>query len=222
VPFPFDGVGYHLYIAQDPPNPEQDVPAKYNQYMSEVRQVILDEEGGAKPIFVSEMGWPSVIGDARQVSCMQAGLRRLLDDESVALGVWFCTQDWSETWGIYRQSDLTPGSRKPSYGALHTICSDTRPVPAAVWPAERALAPEAVARGFALPAAAPELPAPAELAPKQPATAAALGIIYTTYWLRALAASSAPDPQQALLAAANDALAQIKEWMGQEEAGPGM
>jgi hypothetical protein len=37
-----------------------------------------------------------------------------------------------------------------------------------------------------------------------------------------LAASSAPDPQQALVAAANDALSQIKEWLGQEEAGTGM
>jgi hypothetical protein len=93
-------------------------------------------------------------------------------------------------------------------------------VPAALWPVERALAPEAVARSFALPAAKPELPAPAELAPGQPGVAAALGIIYTTYWLRALAASSAPDPQQALQAAANDALAQIKEWLGQEETSP--
>jgi len=60
------------------------------------------------------------------------------------------------------------------------------------------------------------------LAPGQPATAAALGIIYTTYWLRALAASSAPDPEQALRAAANDALAQIKDWLGQEAVGSGM
>ena len=111
VPFPFDGVGYHLYIAQDPPNPDQDVPVKYNQYMNELRQVILDEERGAKPIFVSEMGWPSAIGEAKQVTCMQAGLRRLLDDAGVALGIWFCTQDWSETWGLYRQGDLLPGSR---------------------------------------------------------------------------------------------------------------
>jgi hypothetical protein len=95
-------------------------------------------------------------------------------------------------------------------------------VPAALWPAARELAPEAVARGFPPPVAAPALLAPSELAPRGPAAAAALGIIYTTYWLRALAASSAPDPQQALLAAANDALAQIKEWLGQEEAGPGM
>ncbi len=61
-----------------------------------------------------------------------------------------------------------------------------------------------------------ELPLPAGPAAGQPAAAAALGIIYTTYWLRMLSASSAPDPQPAALAAANDALAQIREWLEQE------
>jgi hypothetical protein len=51
----------------------------------------------------------------------------------------------------------------------------------------------------------------------QPAMTAALGIIYTTYWLRVQAALAAADRQQALLAASNDALAQIKGWMRQEE-----
>ncbi len=46
----------------------------------------------------------------------------------------------------------------------------------------------------------------------QTAVAAALGIIYTTYWLRVQAAQSAADPQQALREAAEDALAQIRAW----------
>jgi Ig-like domain from next to BRCA1 gene/Peptidase family M23 len=77
-----------------------------------------------------------------------------------------------------------------------------------------AIAPPALApAALSLAAAVAGLPAPAELAPGQPERAAALGIIYTTYWLRALAALSAPDPQQALQDAANDALTQIREWM---------
>jgi hypothetical protein len=69
----------------------------------------------------------------------------------------------------------------------------------------------------AIPAGAPELaaaPAPAisGLLPAQSlALATALGIIHNTYWLRVQAALSAPDPQQAMQAAATDALAQIKQ-----------
>lgn len=135
VPFPFDGVGYHLYIAQNPPNPAQDVPAKYNQFTVELRQVIADEEGAGKPLFVSEMGWQSSIGEARQAECLRAGLRCLLNDPAVALGVWFCTRDWDQSWGLYREGDLSPVNRKPAYGALQGLCGDARPVTAAAWPA---------------------------------------------------------------------------------------
>jgi hypothetical protein len=79
----------------------------------------------------------------------------------------------------------------------------------------------AVAAAVPLAPSMAALPVPAGLAPTQPPMAAALGIIYTTFWLRALAASSAPDPEQALRAAANAALAQIKDWLGQEEEGSG-
>ncbi len=82
----------------------------------------------------------------------------------------------------------------------------------------RATAPEPAAIGKGLfgeePFGLPLEAAPAEAAPAalRPGLAAALGIIYTTYWLRVQAAGAAPDPQQALLDAANDALAQIKAW----------
>ncbi len=143
VPFPFDGVGYHLYIAQDPANAALDVPAKYNQFTVELRQVIADEEGAGKPIFVSEIGWRSSIGEARQAQCLQAGLRCLLDDPGVALGIWFCLRDWAESWGLYRPGQLAPAQRKPAYAALQSLCRDPRPVLAAAWP----VAPAAKARG---------------------------------------------------------------------------
>jgi hypothetical protein len=58
--------------------------------------------------------------------------------------------------------------------------------------------------------AASALPGLAELNISSPLIATALGIIYQSYWLRVWAAQNAPDPQQAILAAADDALAQIR------------
>ena len=147
VPFPFDGVGYHLYIAQNPPNPAKDVPAKYNQFTVELRQVIADEEGAGKPIFVSEMGWQSSIGEAKQAECLQAGLRCLLNDPGVALGIWFCTRDWTQSWGLYRPGPLSPANRKPAYATLKGLSGDPRPVTAAVWRAAPAATAKARAAG---------------------------------------------------------------------------
>lgn len=122
-PFPFDGVGYHLYIAQSPANSDAAIRAKYREYMDEVRQVIRSAEGGDKPIFLSEFGWQSsVMGDARLVECMRVGVQCVLDDPSVALGIWFCTQDFAEKFGLYREGDLSPANRKPVHDAFKAMC----------------------------------------------------------------------------------------------------
>ena len=124
VPFPFDGVGYHLYIAQNPGNIQAEIGAQYQQYMEGVRRVIREEEGADKPIFLSEFGWQSsVTGDARQVECMRVGAECLVKDPGVALGFWFCTQDFAEKFGLYREGSLSAGNRKPVYDAFKQLCA---------------------------------------------------------------------------------------------------
>ena len=76
--------------------------------------------------------------------------------------------------------------------------------------------PAAALRGLAMPAVAatPALPGLEALPVTSPLLATALGIIYQTYWLRVLAAAAEPNPQQAMQAAADDALARIQALMG--------
>lgn len=124
VPFPFDGVGYHLYIAQNPTNVQEEISARYGQYMQAVRRVIREEEGADKPVFLSEFGWQSsVTGDARQAECMRVGTECMLKDPGVALGFWFCTQDFDEKFGLYRQDGLSATNRKPIYDAFKAFCA---------------------------------------------------------------------------------------------------
>ena len=76
--------------------------------------------------------------------------------------------------------------------------------------------PPAVAPLPAAIAFAPEVPALPGLPPmpvSSPLVVAALGIIYQTYWLRVLAAAAEPNPQQAMQAAADDALTRIQALM---------
>lgn len=124
VPFPFDGVGYHLYIAQNPANIEAEIGAQYRQYMEGVRRVIREEEGTDKPIYLSEFGWQSsVTGDDRQAECMRVGSECLVKDPGVALGFWFCTQDFGEKFGLYREGKLSKSNRKPVYEAFKQVCA---------------------------------------------------------------------------------------------------
>ena len=129
TPFPFDGVGYHLYLAQNPANPTQEIQAMYRRYMDEVRQVIRGVEGADKPIYLSEIGWESHMGDDRQAECLRIGLKEVLDDSSVALGIWFCTQDFALKYGLYREGGLNAGQRKPVYAALQAMCALPNEVP---------------------------------------------------------------------------------------------
>lgn len=130
VPFPFDGVGYHLYIVQNPTDIQAEIGAQYEQYMAGVHRVIRAEEGAAKPIYLSEFGWQSsVTGEARQAECLRVATACMVKDPRVALGFWFCTQDFSEKFGLYREGELSVANRKPVYDACRTLCASTIEAP---------------------------------------------------------------------------------------------
>ena len=137
APFPFDGVGYHLYVAQSPASSNEKIRQKYDEYMSQFRQVIDEEEGAAKPIYLSEFGWMSNFGNEDfQIRAMQLGLDLALNDPSLALVIWFCTQDFGSEdnhkfYGLYRQGSLDAGDRKPVYNLFRTICTQPKEVPVA-------------------------------------------------------------------------------------------
>lgn len=129
VPFPFEGVGYHLYIAEGAREQvRQAVQEKYHRYMTKVRDVIQTAEGARKPIFISEIGWenPGDRDDLQQ-EAMNGAFDAILADETVALGIWFCTQDFpGKPYGLYRQGGLHQGQRKAIHDRLRDICRHER------------------------------------------------------------------------------------------------
>ena len=125
-PFPFDGVGYHLYIAEgERSQVGQALRAKYSRYMDELRDAIVQAEGSAKPIFISEIGWanPGSLHSLQQ-EAMQAALDSILNDSNVALGIWFCTQDFpGKPYGVYPEHTLSSDARKPIFQTLQSCCA---------------------------------------------------------------------------------------------------
>ncbi len=127
VPFPFDAVGYHLYVHEgklDWPTQARSVRATYSRLLGSVKQAILDAEKQPKPVVVSEMGWPSDGGkEEQQAQSVALALDLLAHDPWVNLAVAFCTQDFpGKYYGLYPEGSLTGTQPKPVYFAFQAAC----------------------------------------------------------------------------------------------------
>lgn len=137
-PFPFDGIGYHLYIAEgERVDVGHELRKKYDRYMNRLREVIREQEGVDKPIYISEIGWANNGSfDQLQREAMESAVKAIVDDQTVALGVWFCTQDFPDKpYGLYRAGDLSPSNRKSNHTIFRALCE--LPLPGAPVVGER-------------------------------------------------------------------------------------
>ncbi len=138
-PFPFDGVGYHIYIKEGyTPNwqsnwaqQERAVREMYQRFINEMKQVIKNAEKRDKLLYISEMGWfshnNSQDEQAFQAKHVPLCLDLLNNDPSVSIGIWFCTEDFDsphKTYGLYQQNNPTSQGRKPAYQAYKTFCDE--------------------------------------------------------------------------------------------------
>ena len=138
IPYPFDGVGYHLYIKgafnPDREQHERAVRTACRRYLADMHQVIRQEEGGDRPLYVSEMGWNSRVErqefqrrEQFQAESLRAGLEVVCSDPLVELGCWFCTRDFKTEkndmyFGLYRAGELDPEKQKPAFHTFKALC----------------------------------------------------------------------------------------------------
>ncbi len=135
MPYPFDGVGYHLYIKEDFNSnwaiQEAEVRQTYRQYIEGMLQVIQTFEGpdNGQKLYISEIGWHSN-GDTPaekefQAKNLKLALELMIDDPAVALSIWFCTEDFAhgeKFYGLYQMGRATPQGRKPAYHTYKSFC----------------------------------------------------------------------------------------------------
>jgi hypothetical protein len=140
-PVPFDGVGYHIYVKSDfdPRLREREraIRTLCRRYLGAMHQVIRRQEGRDRPLFVSEIGWNSRVEPREyqlreefQARCLRAGLETVCADPLVELAVWFCVRDFRTParemrFGLYRASDMGPGTRKPAFHTFQAFCEGT-------------------------------------------------------------------------------------------------
>ena len=142
--FPFDGIGYHLYLK---PNQHSDFldgiehhqPMSWESHAERVRgyydgfnEAILDvvrmNEGSQsnKQLYISEMGWDAQDNSpgwlSFQANSVGLGLDLLASDSRVALGFWFCTRDFpGNSMGLFLSGVPLRDGRKPAYDAFQAF-----------------------------------------------------------------------------------------------------
>ena len=134
-PYPFDGIGYHLYVKEaynpDWADQEYQVRQLYRRYVDGMMRVIRAAEGpdATRQLYISEVGWPSN-RDTPEEKAFQANNLRLAfelmqADPAVALAIWFCTEDFEPgrgNYGLYQMRRVTPDGRKPAFHYLKAFC----------------------------------------------------------------------------------------------------
>ena len=134
-PYPFDGVGYHLYLKEgfnpDWEDQQYQVRHTYRRYIDEVKRVIRAAEGptSSKQLYISEIGWPSNRDTPEdrefQARNLSLALELMANDPAVAVGIWFCTEDFApgqKHYGLYLRKMVNPGGSKPSFDHFRTFC----------------------------------------------------------------------------------------------------
>jgi hypothetical protein len=116
--FPFDGLGYHIYVKQGSSDPSE-IRNKMKSNLDAVWGVFTDLEGEDTPkkIHVSELGWTTdYVTETVQADNLDTAFNYLKGDQRIRLGVWFCLKDFpSGHYGIFRESGLGLSDRKPSW-----------------------------------------------------------------------------------------------------------
>ena len=138
--YPFDGVGYHLYLHEGF-NPNKDevaanIQRAYAGHLNRIECVIKQNEGqdADRKLYISEFGWPTPNADSVDEQDFQAHAMRtafgiLKDAPRVALAIWFCTQDFPDkNYGLYKMGPLGPATQKKVPFEMFVTCAEAKEV----------------------------------------------------------------------------------------------
>ncbi len=107
---PWDGVGYHLYIGEDPASPagtdgsidSNDIRQTYRAFMDKMWSTMHRHDPDTRHLlFVSEFGWSSDLSEDYQAQQNRLGMELLAADDRVALASLFCAEDFGKKYGLY-------------------------------------------------------------------------------------------------------------------------
>jgi hypothetical protein len=124
LPYPLDGIGYHMYVAQGLDSSDADVRTQMTANLSALWSVIAAHGDTDKRIWVSEYGWEAgVVGADVQAARMQAGYDAMRDFGKVEGAIYFNYRDFpGASYGVVDDA----GAPRPAAAMLASFPANAR------------------------------------------------------------------------------------------------
>ena len=134
--YPFDGIGYHIYVGQGASATTTSVAAatKANLDAMWAAEAGRDDGAAAKRVWLSEFGWTvDQVSAQQQAQFLTAAFDSYAADAHVAAAFWFTYQDFpGGRYGLYDAGGLDAAHRRADYDAFTAAVASHRPALAAV------------------------------------------------------------------------------------------
>lgn len=121
--YPYDGIGYHIYVEQGSTTASA-IAARLSLHLNSMMSAVDAIEGGAghgKKFWISEIGWGSNhVTPNGQATNLDTAFDLFRSDTRVKMATWFCLGDFDagNQYGLHTANALTLAERKPAWWHL--------------------------------------------------------------------------------------------------------
>ncbi|HEX6838658.1 MAG TPA: glycosyl hydrolase, partial [Polyangia bacterium] len=133
--WPYDGVGYHVYVGQDAAATTASVATATQTNLDGIWAAVSarDDQAAAKKLWLTEFGWTiDQVSAAEQAQFLTAAFDTYAANGNVAAAFWFTYQDFPNgRYGLFDDGGLAPANRRPDYDAFTAAVAKYPPALAA-------------------------------------------------------------------------------------------
>ncbi|HEY2743119.1 MAG TPA: glycosyl hydrolase [Polyangia bacterium] len=133
--WPYDGVGYHVYVGQSSAATTSSIASATQTNLDAIWSAVsaADDQAGGKKLWLTEFGWTiDQVSAQQQSDFLTAAFDTYAADGNVAAAFWFTYQDFPNgRYGLFDADGLAAADRRPDYDAFTAAVAKYPPTLAA-------------------------------------------------------------------------------------------
>jgi len=120
--WPYDGIGYHVYVGQDPAATTASIASATQTNLDGIWAAVTsrDDQAASKKLWLTEFGWTiDQVSADQQAQFLTTAFDTFAANSNVAAAFWFTYQDFPNgRYGLFDDGGLAPANRRPDYDAF--------------------------------------------------------------------------------------------------------
>jgi hypothetical protein len=140
--WPYDGIGYHVYVGQAASATTASVAQAAQANLDAIWAAVAarDDQAAGKKLWLSEVGWTiDQVSALEQADFLTTSFDTFAGDAHVAAAFWFTYQDFPDgRYGLYDDGGLAVANRRPAYESFTGAVAKYPPARAATFTADDA------------------------------------------------------------------------------------